>query len=97
MNKGLTMKTGQTHVHKYLKKLMGYIEEGRIDPSSIISHKTAKLDDGPELYKTFRDKQDGCVKVVMFPHGENSTQRSTPARHEEPLSKQQENIEKRRV
>ncbi len=69
MNKGLTMKTGQTHVHKYMDKLMRLIEEGKVDPTMIISHRTADLGDGPDLYKTFRAKDDGCVKVVMFPHG----------------------------
>lgn len=74
MNKGLTMKTGQTHVHKYLPKLMQLIEEGRIDPTSIITHRTADLAAGPDLYKTFRDKQDDCVKVVLFPHGQSQAQ-----------------------
>ena len=69
MNKGLTMKTGQTHVHRYMKKLMRLIEDGKIDPSAIITHRTADLTEGPDLYKAFRDKQDGCIKVVMFPHG----------------------------
>ena len=69
MNKGLTMKTGQTHVHKYMKKLMGLIEEGKIDPTAIITHTTVNLADGPDLYKTFQNKDDGCVKVVLFPHG----------------------------
>jgi threonine dehydrogenase-like Zn-dependent dehydrogenase len=69
MNKGLTMKTGQTHVHKYLGKLMKLIEARKIDPTAIITHRTARLDDGPDLYRTFRDKKDGCVKVVLFPHG----------------------------
>jgi len=69
MNKGLTMKTGQTHVHKYMDKLMKLIEDGKVDPTVIIIHRTADLDDGPDFYKTFRDKKDGCVKVVMFPHG----------------------------
>jgi threonine dehydrogenase-like Zn-dependent dehydrogenase len=69
MNKGLSMRTGQTHVHKYLDTLMRLIEEGKIDPTSIITHRTADLADGPNLYKTFRDKENGCVKVVMFPHG----------------------------
>jgi len=69
MNKGLVMKTGQTHVHKYMDKLMKLIEEGKVDPRVIISHRTADLGDGPDLYKTFRAKEDGCVKVVMFPHG----------------------------
>lgn len=69
MNKGLSMRTGQTHVHKYMGKLMRLIEEGKVDPTVIISHRTADLGDGPDLYKTFRAKDDGCVKVVMFPHG----------------------------
>ena len=72
MNKGLTMKTGQTHVHKYMEKLMRLIEEGKIDPTVVISHRTADLGDGPDLYKTFREKKDGCVKVVMFPHASGS-------------------------
>lgn len=83
MNKGLTMKTGQTHVHRYMPKLMAFIEEGKIDPSSIISHRTANLEDGPDLYKTFRDKDEGCIKVVMFPHGGNTMETSHPARVEE--------------
>jgi threonine dehydrogenase-like Zn-dependent dehydrogenase len=66
MNKGLTIKAGQTHMQKYMPKLLGEIESGKIDPSYIITHR-AKLDDAPELYKTFRDKQDGCIKVVMTP------------------------------
>jgi threonine dehydrogenase-like Zn-dependent dehydrogenase len=69
MNKGLIMKTGQTHVHKYLDRLMKLIEERRVDPTILISHRTSNLADGPGLYKTFRNKEDGCVKVVLFPHG----------------------------
>ncbi len=69
MNKGLTMKTGQTHVHKYMSTLMRLIEERKVDPTAIITHRTAGLTDGPALYETFRNKQDGCVKVVLFPHG----------------------------
>jgi threonine dehydrogenase-like Zn-dependent dehydrogenase len=69
MNKGLSMRTGQTHVHKYLDLLMRLIEEGKVDPTAIITHRTADLGDAPDLYKTFRAKDDGCVKVVMFPHG----------------------------
>jgi threonine dehydrogenase-like Zn-dependent dehydrogenase len=76
MNKGLTMKTGQTHVHKYLAKLMGLIQDGKVKPDQIITHRTANLEDGPDLYKTFREKEDGCVKVVMFPHASNSTTRT---------------------
>jgi threonine dehydrogenase-like Zn-dependent dehydrogenase len=67
VNKGLTMKSGQTHVHRYLKPLMEKIATGVIDPSFVITHK-APLVDAPSLYKTFRDKEDGCVKVVLKPH-----------------------------
>jgi threonine dehydrogenase-like Zn-dependent dehydrogenase len=66
MNKGLTLKTGQTHVHRYLRKLMGKILEGEIDPAGIITHRT-KLADAPAMYKKFRDKEDGCIKVVLQP------------------------------
>ncbi|MES2471500.1 MAG: zinc-dependent alcohol dehydrogenase [Pseudomonadota bacterium] len=68
IGKGLTVKSGQTHVQRYLKPLMKLIEEGRIDPSFLITH-TVPLKDGPDMYKTFRDKQDGCIKVVLKPHG----------------------------
>lgn len=66
MNKGLTMKTGQTHMQRYMKPLLAKIEEGEIDPSFVITHKI-KLEDAPEAYKTFRDKKDGCIKVVIQP------------------------------
>jgi len=56
----------QTPVQRYLPKLMARIEKGEIDPSFVITH-TASLADGPDLYKTFRDKQDGCIKVVLKP------------------------------
>ena len=66
MNKGLTMKTGQTHVNRWTDDLMSRIAEGQIDPSFVITH-TVGLEDGPAMYKTFRDKEDGCIKVVMKP------------------------------
>ncbi|MBA2734116.1 MAG: glutathione-dependent formaldehyde dehydrogenase [Acidobacteria bacterium] len=66
MNKGLTLKTGQTHVQHYNKMLLKKIEAGEIDPSFIITHRV-KLDDAPEAYKTFRDHEDGCIKVVLTP------------------------------
>ena len=67
--KGLTLKMGQTHVHKYLPILLERIERMEIDPSFLITHRVA-LDDAPEMYKTFREKQNGCIKVVMKPgHG----------------------------
>ena len=68
VNKGLTMKTGQTNVQRYLEPLMKRIVDGEIDPSFIITHRGG-LEDGPELYKTFRDKKDGCIKVVLHPNG----------------------------
>ena len=66
MNKGLTMKMGQTHVQRYTEPLLRMIEAGEIDPSFVITH-TVPLERGPEMYKTFRDKQDGCIKVVLKP------------------------------
>lgn len=66
MNKGLTLKTGQTHVQSYTETLLKKIEDGEIDPSFVITHRL-KLDDAPEAYKTFRDKEDRCIKVVLKP------------------------------
>ena len=66
-NKGLTLKMGQTHVHRYLPRLLRHIESGDIDPSFVVTH-TVPIEKAPEMYKTFRDKQDGCVKVVLKPN-----------------------------
>ena len=66
MNKGLTLKAGQTHVQSYTETLLKKIEDGEIDPSFVITHRL-KLDDAPEAYKTFRDKEDNCIKVVLTP------------------------------
>ena len=66
MNKGQTMRTGQTHVQRYLRPLLEKIQGGDIDPSLIITHRGG-LDAGPTLYEAFRDKKDGCVKCVMTP------------------------------
>lgn len=65
-NKGLTFKMGQTHVHRYLKPLLSKIAEGTIDPSFIVTHELP-LDDAPEAYRSFRDKKDGCIKVMLRP------------------------------
>ncbi len=65
--KGLTLKMGQTHMHRYLPPLLERIERGEIDPSFVITHRVG-LDDAPAMYQTFRDKQDDCIKVVMKPH-----------------------------
>ena len=66
MNKGLTIRTGQTHVKRWADDLLRRIEEGEIDSDFVVTH-TAPLGRGPEMYKTFRDKQDGCIKVVLKP------------------------------
>ncbi|MEO8095089.1 MAG: zinc-dependent alcohol dehydrogenase [Pseudolysinimonas sp.] len=64
--KGLTLKMGQTHMHRYLPELLGRVERGDIDPSFVITHRVT-LDDAPEMYRTFREKHDQCIKVVMRP------------------------------
>ena len=66
MNKALTFKMGQTHVQKYKEKLLKTILDGQIDPSFVITHEVP-LEKGPEMYKTFRDKKDHCIKVVLKP------------------------------
>jgi threonine dehydrogenase-like Zn-dependent dehydrogenase len=66
MNRGLTIKTGQCHVHRYLKPLLEHIEQGDIDPSFIVTHRMS-LDDASDGYETFKHKQDECVKVVLKP------------------------------
>jgi len=66
--KALTIKTGQTHMQKYLAPLLERIVNGEIDPSFIITDKVT-LDEGPEAYKRFRDKKEGCIKVVLKPNG----------------------------
>jgi threonine dehydrogenase-like Zn-dependent dehydrogenase len=66
MNKGLTFRMGQTHVQRWTADLLRRIEEEQIDPSFVITHE-APLTKGPEMYRTFRDKQDSCIKVVLKP------------------------------
>jgi threonine dehydrogenase-like Zn-dependent dehydrogenase len=66
MNRSLTLKTGQTHVQRYLKPLLDRVQKGEIDPSVIITHRMP-LEEAPAAYKMFRDKQDECVKVVLKP------------------------------
>ena len=66
MNRSLTMRTGQCHVQRYMKPLLERIENGDIDPSFIITHRMS-LDDAPEGYSTFMNKQDDCVKIVLRP------------------------------
>lgn len=64
--KGLHMNMGQTHMHKYLKPLLQSIEQQRIDPSFLISHRVG-IEQVPEMYTTWRDKQDACTKIVIDP------------------------------
>jgi threonine dehydrogenase-like Zn-dependent dehydrogenase len=66
MNKGLTIRTGQTHVNRWTDDLVKRIDDGQIDPSFVITHRVG-LEQGPEMYKTFRDKKDNCIKVVLRP------------------------------
>jgi len=65
--KGLTLKMGQTNVHRYLPRLLEYISSGKIDPSFVITHRLS-LADAADGYKTFHEKKDACIKVVMKPH-----------------------------
>ncbi|PSB08216.1 glutathione-dependent formaldehyde dehydrogenase [Pleurocapsa sp. CCALA 161] len=66
VNKALTLRSGQTHVHKYLQPLLNRIQQGEIDPSYVISHHL-NIDDAPKGYKMFRNKEDNCTKVVLKP------------------------------
>jgi threonine dehydrogenase-like Zn-dependent dehydrogenase len=66
VNKGLTMRSGQTHVHKYLQPLLERVQNGDIDPTFLITHRLP-LEDAPRAYKIFRDKEDNCIKVVLKP------------------------------
>src|SRR5205085_730761 len=66
MNKGLTIRTGQTHVNRWTSDLLRRIQEGQIDPSFVITH-SVPLEQGPEMYRVFRDKEDGCIKTVLKP------------------------------
>jgi threonine dehydrogenase-like Zn-dependent dehydrogenase len=72
MQKGLTLRMGQAHVNRWTPHLLQLIEEGKIDPSFIVTH-TMPLEDGPGMYRTFRNKQDGCIKTVLKP-GESRQQ-----------------------
>ena len=66
VNRSLTLKSGQTHVHRYMRPLLDRIENGEIDPSFVITHRL-RLEDAPHGYETFTNKQDECMKVVMAP------------------------------
>ena len=67
VQKGLTIRSGQTHVKRYLEPLTKLIQDGKVDTTSVITHRSTRLQDGPDLYETFKKKEDGCVKVVFHP------------------------------
>jgi threonine dehydrogenase-like Zn-dependent dehydrogenase len=66
MNRSLTIKTGQTHVQRYMRPLLERIEKGEIDPGFVVTHRM-KLEDAAEGYETFLNKEDECIKIVMKP------------------------------
>jgi threonine dehydrogenase-like Zn-dependent dehydrogenase len=66
MNRSLTIKTGQTHAHRYLRPLLERIQKGEIDPSFVITHRL-RLDDAATGYEIFDNKVDDCIKVVLRP------------------------------
>jgi threonine dehydrogenase-like Zn-dependent dehydrogenase len=65
-NKGLNIKMGQTHVHRYLRPLLEHIQKGDIDPSFVITHQL-RLEDAPHGYEIFKNKKENCIKVVLKP------------------------------
>jgi threonine dehydrogenase-like Zn-dependent dehydrogenase len=66
MNRSITIKTGQTHVHRYMRPLLERVQKGEIDPSFVITHRLS-LEEAPEGYKTFVNKEDECIKIVLKP------------------------------
>jgi threonine dehydrogenase-like Zn-dependent dehydrogenase len=64
MNRSLTIRTGQCHVHRYMKPLLQRVQNGEIDPSFVITHKLS-LNDAPRGYDMFLNKEDNCEKVVL--------------------------------
>ena len=66
VNRSLTIRSGQTHVHRYMRPLLERMRKGQIDPSFVITHRM-RLDDAPEAYEIFNDKEDECMKVVLTP------------------------------
>ncbi len=71
MNKGLTVKMGQTHMMRYMQPLLERVQRREIDPSFVITHRL-RLDDAPHGYRIFRDKHDRCIKVVLKPWDEGA-------------------------
>ena len=72
--KGLNIKMGQTHMHRYLQPLLQKVEDGLIDPSFLISHRIG-MQDVPDMYKIWRDKKDNVTKIVIDPWRESGIER----------------------
>lgn len=66
MNKGLTIRTGQTPVQRFWPELLDHVKAGRLHPEKIITHQMP-LDEAPKGYHIFDKKEDGCIKVVLEP------------------------------
>jgi threonine dehydrogenase-like Zn-dependent dehydrogenase len=66
VNRSLTIRSGQTHVHRYMRPLLDRVQKGDIDPSFVITHRM-RLDEAPEAFELFMNKQDECLKVVLTP------------------------------
>jgi threonine dehydrogenase-like Zn-dependent dehydrogenase len=66
VNRGLQLRAGQCHVHRYQQRLLQHVVDGDIDPSFVLTH-TAPLADAPTMYETFKHKRDDCLKVVLSP------------------------------
>jgi threonine dehydrogenase-like Zn-dependent dehydrogenase len=69
VQKSLKLVSGQTSVKRYLEPLTQLIRDKKVDTTSVISHRSTRLEDGPDLYKRFKNKEDGCTKVVFHPAG----------------------------
>jgi threonine dehydrogenase-like Zn-dependent dehydrogenase len=67
MNRSITIKSGQCHVQRYLHPLLERIQKGEIDPSFVITHRMP-LENAPEGYAIFKEKQDNCIKIVLKPN-----------------------------
>jgi threonine dehydrogenase-like Zn-dependent dehydrogenase len=67
VNRSLTIRSGQTHVHRYMRPLLELIRRREIDPSFVVTHRM-RLNDAPEAFKMFNDKEDDCLKIVLRPH-----------------------------
>ena len=66
--KGLTLKMGQTHMHRYMRPLLERIQKREVNPARVITHRLS-LEDAPAAYDTFKHKEDSCIKVVLKPNG----------------------------